>query len=174
MLKDWKFDVYRLYCFTTQVAVSVQEHDFTQNSNTVFLHPGLQEYRCLYCGCECIVWCWCVHTYLTLRLVAVMIHSIMANCVPQRVIEKLIICLLISVPCSRQFSAIEQTQDVAIIDTPSLLHILYKASRGHLFNHHIQKRFWVWYSPQKCNLSTALFLMIRWAGYNLKMCRKLR
>lgn len=75
----------------------------------------------------------CAHT-LTVRLLAVMIHSIMADCVPQSVLEKLITCLLISVPCSRQFLPTEQTQDVAIIDT-SLLHI---KRTDHLFNHHIQ------------------------------------
>lgn len=65
----------------------------------------------------------CAHTYLTVRLLAVMIHSIMADCVPQSVIEKLIICLLISVPCSGQFLPTEWTQDVAITDTTLLQHV---------------------------------------------------
>lgn len=127
-----------LFLFRSMISLKTQTLCFCiQDSKNPCPNTGL------YCGCECIVWCWCVHTYLTLRLLAVMIHSIMANCAPQSMLEKLIICLLISVPRSRQFLAIEQTQDVAIIDTPSLLHILYKGSSGHLFNHHIQKRFWV-------------------------------
>lgn len=50
-------------------------------------------------------------------------------------------------PCSRQSSAMEQTWDVAVIDTPSLLHRRpIGGSSRHIFNHHIQKQFQVWYS----------------------------
>ena len=50
-------------------------------------------------------------------------------------------------PCSRQPSAMAQTLDVAIIDTPSLLHRRHiGGSSGHKFNLHIQTEFQVWYS----------------------------
>lgn len=84
-----------------------------------------------------------INTYLTLRFLPVMIHSIMADCVPQSMGEMLIICLLISCPvagfngtnsgCSRHWHAFIATQET------------YRGSSMHIFNHHIQKQFWVRY-----------------------------
>lgn len=48
-------------------------------------------------------------------------------------------------PCSKQSSAKEDTQYVAIIDTPSLLHRRHIGGAVGTFNHHIQKGFWVLY-----------------------------
>lgn len=88
-----------------------------------------------------------INTYLTLRFLPVMIHSIMADCVPQSMREMLIICLLISCPvagfhgtnsgCSRHWHAFIAAQET------------YRGSNVRIFNHHIQKRFQVWYSQEK-------------------------
>lgn len=43
------------------------------------------------------------------------LHSIGAACVPQSVMEELIVCFLLFMPCSLHFSATAQTQDGASI-----------------------------------------------------------
>lgn len=65
-----------LYYFTAP------HHEQNLTEHFVFLHPGLQKFpkpcpksSCLYCGCECIIWYWCVHTYLSPRVLPVVIHS---------------------------------------------------------------------------------------------------
>lgn len=110
----------------------------------IFLLPVLQEPNervWPYCGCK---------TYFpTQRLLPIMIHSIMTDCAPQSMREKLIICLLlISCPvagslhygtnpgCSHHWHTLIATQET------------FRRSSERTSNHDIQKRkkkFGAWY-----------------------------
>lgn len=133
MRKDWKFSVCRLHypgcCICSWAWLKTQKSGGGFASRNTCLNTAV----CIL-WFECSMWCWCARTYLTVRLLPVVIHSIVAACVPQSVIEELIVCLLLFMPCSRQFNAIEGTQDVATFDTPALQRIR-GLTGGHLFRH---------------------------------------
>lgn len=140
----------KLYCFSEMLCFCIQDSKNTYRNAAVYTVA-------VNAMCGVVQ---CAHTYLTVRLLAVMIHSIMADCVPQSVIEKLIICLLISVPCSRQFFA-NRTNSGCSHHWHNFIATHTGEAPTNLFNHHIQVVIF------------AQFLTIRWDGCNLKMCHKL-
>lgn len=168
--KTWQFEIYSL-CFFTSSAVSVHVQEFTQNWNPynpttfVYLHPGLQDscghvyigtMGCPYCVCECIVRCWCIHTYLTQIPPR---HESFHHgwlCSPEREGEAYHLSPHF-MPCSRQSSTIEQIQDVDIIDTPSVPHRRHIGEAAGTYLIIIFKRSFRCDILQKCNLYTEAF-----------------
>lgn len=135
MTTDDKLHPYRAYSW---YIIRLQKFHASRTART--------QWTCSYCVCECIMWC----IYLSDSEVPAHHDSFHHGwlCSPEREGEAYHLSPHF-MPYSRQPSAMEQTQDVAIVDTPSIAtQETYRGSSRHTFNRHIQKEFQVWYSQK--------------------------